>query len=578
MGYLQPMIPNNRNDPPIFIRITTMDRWSIDRSISLRGIWVHSSGPQPTWYWLRTPCSLRPTVNIRCRHHNNPHHKNTYTSTATLPSMTTVHRLVRALFGLVSNISDIFSESAQDISTESLYLSVHVKRNPSDLHQLLSSPNDEYYQKHSPHQQYPKVPFDLDLLLQYPAFCRTHLIHFHSQVTPKCLFIKGLDLLIKRQTSKHQSQSTWTPKQLLASAKCSEERSQRNSWGQRIPHAKEVRPNWKLEADITTMQRQLLLQQTSEEDNDDDDNDYDEALLLFRDDPVYSNDDEADILANPKERVKPRQQLKKPRTNHLSLPNQENHHPQMNGVTQKELFDDTDSDDPVEIVSNPNEPQNAKSTKPVNCDSSDDEPIIVDPPETNIKRIEPVRHGKKSDREGTWLSNQKNKKITNQKVIFFDNDSDDESVIASTDRKNLKRKRLSQEQHKGANLQRMKGAYTPSDQKPLTKGGKIISREIKVNKAVPTGLSDDDDDKVVDVRVKPIKFKKAFGTSKNALHTTKKVARAKGTLYDSDDSDKFVNAEEDALAQDQFQYSEERMKGALVSCLSCWYLDLIEID
>lgn len=566
MGYLQPMIPNDPNVPPIFIRITTMDRWSIDRSISLRGIWVHSSGPHPAWYWLRTPCSLRPTINIRCRHHNIPQHDTT--ATATLPSMATHHRLMRALFGLVSNISDIFSESAQDISTESLYLSVHVKRNPSDLHQLLSSPNDEYYKKHSPHQQYPKVPFDLDLLLLYPAFCRTHLIQFHAQVTPKCLFIKGLDLLIKTQTLQHRPHPTWTSKQLLASAKGSEERSQRNSWGLRIPHAKEVRPNWKLEADLAVMQKRLLLEQIGEEGNDDDDDD-DEALLLFHNDPVYSNDGEADILEEPKGRVKPRQGLKYPKTNLKASPNQETHHPQM------ELFDDTDSDDPVEIVPNPNEPQNAKSMKLVNGDSSDDEPIIVDPPTPNSKRILQGRHGKKSDPEATWISNQKDRILKQRSEIVFDDDSDDESMEASVDRKSMKRKRPYDEQgHHREALQLLNGATARSSQTPITKDGKNCSRNMRLRKTVPRGFScDDDDDDEVKVETK--KFTKAVGTTRNSLHTTKKAARAKlkGSLYDSDDGDTFANSEEDAPAQDQFQYSEERMKKALVSNLSCLYLD-----
>ena len=262
---------------PVFVRISKLDHWTIDRSISLRGMWVRSTGPQMAWYWLQEPCSIQPTHPLTI--------PNVTTSPiiAKLPSMQELNLLVRALFGAVSNLSDIFSESSQDISKQSIYLPVHIKRKPAELFVLLSSPNEDFYRRHSPNNIYPKIPFDLALIETYPEFCRSHLKDFHPLLTKNSAFIKGLDALMKIKVRKK-----WTPTELQASAEAAEERSQRNAWGLPLANAVEIRPNWKLEADLhETMQEHLTQKQQLDDDSD----------------PVYSDEDEMEVLAEPKQRV-----------------------------------------------------------------------------------------------------------------------------------------------------------------------------------------------------------------------------------------------------------------------------------
>ena len=231
-GYLQPVDPTKAK--PILIRIRAFDHWSIDRSPTLRGIWVQSNGPQKAWYWLRTPCSIHPQVYLTV-----PGAEDDRPMTSSLPSMKDVNLLIRALFGLVSNLADVFS-----VSTERTYMDVYVKRKPADLFTMLSSPNDEFYREHSPNGIYPKNPFDLELLESYPEFCRLHLISFHTQLTPQSGFIQGLDELIQKK----KSRTKWTPEKLIASAELAEHRSKRNSWGGLYAVPNVIKPNWILEA------------------------------------------------------------------------------------------------------------------------------------------------------------------------------------------------------------------------------------------------------------------------------------------------------------------------------------------
>jgi hypothetical protein len=332
-GFLQAVDPKAK---PAFVCINKLDHWTIDRSISLRGIWVRSTGPQKAWYWLQEPCGIQPTLPLTIP-------KATASPLiATLPSMQELNLLVRALFGAVSNLSDIFSEASQEISTESMYLPVHIKRKPADLYALLSSPNDDFYRRHSPNNMFPKIPFDLDLVETHPEFCRTHLKDFHPKLTSNSVFIKGLDALMKIKVRRQ-----WTPTQLQASAEAAEERSQRNAWGLPYSNAKEVRPNWKLEADLNEAMREHLKQQQHEEAK-----------------PVYSDEDEVEVLAEPKQRVN----LKR------------------KGPTCD------DDDDKFADKPKPQKKSKSKPTQPTSNESSNEEPKVVpkSKPRKNNKREEQI--------------------------------------------------------------------------------------------------------------------------------------------------------------------------------------------
>ena len=291
--------------------------------------------------------------------------------------MQELNLLVRALFGAVSNLSDIFSEASQEISTESMYLPVHIKRKPADLFALLSSPNDDFYRRHSPNNMFPKTPFDLDLVETHPEFCRTHLKDFHPKLTSNSVFIKGLDALMKIKVRRQ-----WTPAQLQASAEAAEERSQRNAWGRPYSNAKEVRPNWKLEADLNEAMREHLKQQQHEE-----------AI------PVYSDEDEVEVLAEPKQRVN----LKR------------------KGPTRD---DDDEDDDKVAGKPKPQKKSKSNPTQPTSNESSNEEPKVVpkSKPRKNNKREEQILVEDSDDEPVVVVQTKKRKKSvmkeTHAEVVF----------------------------------------------------------------------------------------------------------------------------------------------------------------
>jgi hypothetical protein len=131
------------------------------------------------------------------------------------------HTQVRARFGLLSNIVDLFTPTSGDVPKH-LIEELH-DMTPKEVHAHMSCDDKE--------------PFDLKLLLESTDFLQTHLRQFFEGHTSK-EFWKGI--------AKKQKKKTFKEDDYKHSAILAEERSQREPWGRRLKNAKEIDSLWKL--------------------------------------------------------------------------------------------------------------------------------------------------------------------------------------------------------------------------------------------------------------------------------------------------------------------------------------------
>ena len=189
---------SNKDAKPIDIQIDDSVAWAIDRSASLRGIWMQTP---IGWYWLQQPSKKQYAYTIKLK--GLEEEQEEAELVATFPSMESIHLESRALFGLISNLSDIF------ILPELKYAKAHSKRKVDEIYELLKTDDDE--------------PFDIALLRQNPSYVKTHMVDLLPVIDKSCKFIKSLNFKSKGPK--------YTQEMLLASAKESERRSCQTPWG-----------------------------------------------------------------------------------------------------------------------------------------------------------------------------------------------------------------------------------------------------------------------------------------------------------------------------------------------------------
>ena len=188
--------PSNQ---PVVIRRGLL--WSIDRDHVDRGIWF---GTKDAWYKLEQPCTAK-VYNGK--------------------SQEDLHVKLRAKFGLVSNLLDMFTESSKALNLESFY-GLHACRSPLESHSLLSPSR----QGLAENPELVAEPFDLELLKREAKFVSDHLSGCHEDLTETCMFIKGLAAMEKewKASGKASAEDTFD---YLASAKAAEARAGRLPWG-----------------------------------------------------------------------------------------------------------------------------------------------------------------------------------------------------------------------------------------------------------------------------------------------------------------------------------------------------------
>uniref|UniRef100_A0A7S1YM59 Uncharacterized protein n=1 Tax=Grammatophora oceanica TaxID=210454 RepID=A0A7S1YM59_9STRA len=247
-GYL---LPSDGARPLVKVKIPLHGKtWVVDRSITLRGIWVTSG---KAWYWLQEPCDQKAPVRLLI-----PAANDGEPLTALLPSQVEVHLEMRALLGLISNLCDILLHSGlaendglHADSSPGRYLKHHCQKKPAELWEALRCRSDDMWEQYGNDKDgiiTPFEPYDLDLLEAHASFVRSHILHYNEELSERCSFVKGLASLGKQSSRKKGS--AWTEDSLNRSAQLSEHRSQREPWGAPLSSAKRFRPNWVLEAKV----------------------------------------------------------------------------------------------------------------------------------------------------------------------------------------------------------------------------------------------------------------------------------------------------------------------------------------
>ena len=87
-------------------------------------------------------------------------------------------------------------------------------------------------------------PFDYTLLSDQGGI--TLLKHHLGDLFPGLMIESKFWEELKKITERKRGTAKWTPDQFRASAELAEERSQRTPWGQRLPNAKKIQPNWNM--------------------------------------------------------------------------------------------------------------------------------------------------------------------------------------------------------------------------------------------------------------------------------------------------------------------------------------------
>mmetsp|Transcript_18872 Transcript_18872/g.35054 ORF Transcript_18872/g.35054 Transcript_18872/m.35054 type:complete len:441 (-) Transcript_18872:183-1505(-) len=231
------------------VEVKSLIGWSMDCGVSTRGVWVHTKkGGTTVFYKLIQPNE----------------------TTVTLPdgrmtSQEEVHRVMRAIFGLFSNIADMLFELRPGEGLEVVnYLSVfHCDNTPEESHAALS-PSEEQKERHPDLND---EPFDLQLLKRVPCIIRGNIRKLDEKhLTAKKGFYKGLVEMSKVLKEAEMRAEPWTrePFDYLASAKAAEARSKQLPWGDRIPNSL-PRPNRLLVLDVPTNHDDLFLQNLGRE-------------------------------------------------------------------------------------------------------------------------------------------------------------------------------------------------------------------------------------------------------------------------------------------------------------------------
>lgn len=196
----------NGDTLPGLITVSLKPRsWFIDRSHSTRGIWIASNN---AWYMLKKPCDTKDGTGKR---------------------QEDVHLPMRAKFGLVSNLSDMFSELHEAGMEVTSYAKIHAHRTPLESYRLLC-PSAEMIEK------FPDIslePFDYELLRREAKFVKMQLEKLDEHLTRRCTFMRGLSQLEQDfQTAKKRGEE-WTKVNFdfRTSAEKSEKRSNRMPWG-----------------------------------------------------------------------------------------------------------------------------------------------------------------------------------------------------------------------------------------------------------------------------------------------------------------------------------------------------------
>ena len=181
--------------------------WSIDRDFNDRGIWIQTSD---AWYKLEQPCTAR-VYNGK--------------------SQDDVHLELRAKFGLVSNLLDMFNEKSKSLKLENFF-GLHDSRTPSEsLNVLTPSPGQL-----ERHPMLPTEPFDMELLRREATFVKQH-IQDCGVGFAKSNFVKGLTEMEKEWKKTHKDKKKGGGEfDYLASAEAAEKRSGRRPWGSLITY------------------------------------------------------------------------------------------------------------------------------------------------------------------------------------------------------------------------------------------------------------------------------------------------------------------------------------------------------
>jgi hypothetical protein len=186
--------------------------WSIDRDYTDRGIWFQTND---AWYKLEQPCTAR-----------------LYSG----KSQDDVHLELRAKFGLVSNLLDMFNEKSKSLRLENFF-GLHDSRTPSESYNVLS-PTPGHLERHP---ELPTEPFDMELLRREATFVKQHIQDCGVGFS-KSKFVKGLTEMEKERKKTHKHKKKGGDRKdddefdYLASAEAAEKRSGRRPWGSLITY------------------------------------------------------------------------------------------------------------------------------------------------------------------------------------------------------------------------------------------------------------------------------------------------------------------------------------------------------
>eukprot|EP00978_Attheya_sp_CCMP212_P001017 scaffold2109_cov50-Attheya_sp.AAC.1 len=196
---------------PQNLKVCIVNPKSIDRSTTLRGIWVVS---KHAWYNLKEPCS----------------------------SQTELHIPMRAKFGLVSNIADMvgqvrYMKGHTGLNTSS-FVAMHSNQSPEKSYKVLCASPEQIAQARKRHDvDIETKPFDFELLRREAKFVKENMKDFDPHWKATCAFVKGLSQLEKEFQKAKREKQLWAFEDFdyVSSAAAAEQRSRRNSWGDLLP-------------------------------------------------------------------------------------------------------------------------------------------------------------------------------------------------------------------------------------------------------------------------------------------------------------------------------------------------------
>ena len=215
----------------IKVRIQDFDRWAVDRSSGLRGLWI---GSKLAWYWLRQPALEKKQwkVRVESKFLQSPDKPELYAQQPN--SQEDQHLEMRAKMDLFSNLCDVLLFDETDTQT----MVRHSNKKPQHVWRDLM-PDAELAEQYP---QYPQEPFDYELLKDSAGFILEHIRGFDMKRLPDdSPFMRGLEKL-RRPTGRK-----WSNQELLRSAQEAERRSGRFPWGEPRSGVERINPNWTLE-------------------------------------------------------------------------------------------------------------------------------------------------------------------------------------------------------------------------------------------------------------------------------------------------------------------------------------------